>query len=191
MPRVGWKAALKGLAGFAFGLALWIFATPLYNRLLASSSEAILRAFENPKVTRLTLRPDDTMLLDRSDFDPRSTRPALPLRDLTFNVVLLCALFAASPRTFSDRNIGGFLAAMVILGLTHVLGTIAEVMSYYAGRFGMWSTVHYSDFERNFWGVSTHFYRLVFMYAIAFALWWVLRDGATAPAAPAKKKRRK
>ncbi|HET8798530.1 MAG TPA: exosortase H-associated membrane protein, partial [Thermoanaerobaculia bacterium] len=131
--------------------------------------------------------------VDRADFDPRSQRPAIPLRDLTFNVILLTALFAASKRTFSDRNIGGFIAAVVILALTHVLGAIAEVMSIYVAKLGMWSTVHYSDAQRTFWGVANHFYRLVLMYAIAFALWWVFRDRAEAgPVRPAagKKKRR-
>ena len=127
--------------------------------------------------------------MDRSDFDPRSTRPAISIADLTFNFVLLTALFAASQRIFSDRNIGGFLASCAILALTHIAGVITRVRSIYVGQLGMWSTVNYTSFDRNFWGAADHFYRLVLMYAVAFALWWVFRDSATA--VPSKKKRRR
>ena len=153
-----------------------------------------MRAFENPPVTQLRPQEDNYVTVDRADFDPPlEQRPAIPIRDLTFNIALLTALFAASKRTFSDRNIGGFVARdRCCLALTHVLGTVAEVMSIYVAKLGMWSTVHYSDFERNVWGVLNHFYRLVLMYAIAFALWWIFRDpGTAAPAAAAKKKKRR
>ena len=192
MPRLDWRLALKTFAGFLAGLAIWIMLTPLYDRLIAASAEKVLRAFETPPVTQLTRKDDGFTTVDRSDFDRRSTkRPAIPIRDLTFNVILLTALFAASKRTFSDRNIGGFLLAATILALTHILGAVAEVMSIYVAKLGMWSIVHYRDFERNVWGVANHFYRLVLMYAIAFALWWIFRDKAAEAPAAAKKKKRK
>jgi hypothetical protein len=195
LPRLDWRLAVKAFAGFLAGLALWVFLTPLYDRVLAASAEKVIRAFEKPPVTQLRRADDGYVTVDRTDFDRRSKRPAMPVRDLTFNFILLTALFAASKRTFSDRNIGGFLVAAGLLALTHVFGTVAEVMSIYVAKLGMWSKVHYTDFERNFWGVANHFYRLVLMYAIAFALWWGFRDKgaepAPAPAAPRKKKKRK
>jgi len=194
LPRLDWRLALKAFAGFLAGLALWILLTPLYDRAVAAGAEKVIRAFEKPPVTRLRRAADGYITVDRTDFDRRSKRPAVPLRDLTFNVILLVALFAASKRTFSDRNIGGFLVAAGLLAITHVLGMVAEVMSIYVAKLGMWSTVHYSDLERNVWGVLNHFYRLVLMYAIAFGLWWAFRDkgleaAATAPVA--KKRKRK
>lgn len=197
MPRIDWRLVLKALAGFLAGLALWVFVTPAYDRVVAASAEKVMRAFEDPPVTRLRRQDDNFVTVDRADFDPRSKRPAIPVRDLTFNIVLLTALFAASRRTFSDRNIVGFLIAVVLLWMTHVLGTVAEVMSIYVAKLGMWSTVHHSDFERNLWGVLNHFYRLVFMYAVVFALWWVLRGPAGVavrdknPAARSRKKKRR
>lgn len=196
MPRLDWRLAGKAFAGFLAGLALWVFLTPLYDRAIAAAAEKVIRAFEKPAVTQLRRADDGFVTVDRSDFDRRSKRPAMPVRDLTFNFILLTALFAASKRTFSDRNIGGFLIAAGLLALTHVFGTVAEVMSIYVAKLGMWSKVHYSDFERNFWGVTNHFYRLVLMYAIAFALWWGFRDkgaepAAAAPAPARKKKKRK
>jgi len=191
LPRVEWRTALRAIAGFLAGLAIWILLTPLYDRVIAAGAQATMRLFEKPKVTRLEPGADQYVTVDRADFDPRSKRPDIPLRDLTFNIVLLTALFAASKRPFSDRNIGGFLISLVVLALTHVLGTIVEVMSIYVAKLGMWSTVHYTAFDRNVWGVANHFYRLVLMYAIAFALWWIFRDPATAAAAPAAKAAKK
>lgn len=196
MPRLEWRTALKALAGFLVGLAAWIVLTPAYDRFVAAGAEMVMRTFETPKVTRLHLAEDKFVTVDRADFDPRSKRPAIPIHDLTFNIALLTALFAASKRPFSDRNIAGFLIALVLLSATHIFGAIAEVMAIYVGKLGMWSTVHYSDFERNVWGVLNHFYRLVLMYAFAFGLWWIFRGPDTAPAkesaaAPTKKKRKR
>lgn len=193
MPRIDWRLVLKGLAGFVAGILIWAFLTPVYDRVIAASAEKLMRVFERPPVTELRPQEDNFTTVDRADFDKRSKqRPAIPIKDLTFNIALLTALFAASKRTFSDRNIGGFLLAVVLLALTHVLGTVAEVMAIYVAKLGMWSTVHYSDVERNVWGVLNHFYRLVLMYAIAFALWWIFRDpGTAAPSAASKKKKKR
>jgi hypothetical protein len=189
LPRIDWRLAVRALAGFLAGLALWALASPLYNRAMAAAAEKTLNLFERPAVTELRLAEDGYVTVNRRDFDPRSKRPGIAVHDLTFNIILLTALFAASKRMFSDRNIGGFLAACAILALTHVLGTVIEVMSIYVAKLGMWSTVHYSSTERNVWGVANHFYRLVLMYAIAFALWWVFRDPVTAEVAKKKKRR--
>ena len=195
MPRLEWRTVLKALAGFLVGLAAWVWLTPSYDRFVAAGAEKVMRAFENPKVTRLRLAKDGFVTVDRADFDAQSKRPAIPIRDLTFNIALLTALFAASKRTFSDRNIGGFLISVVLLAATHILGAVAEVMAIYVAKLGMWSTVHYSDLDRNIWGVLNHAYRLVLMYAFAFALWWIFRGPDTAPvketATAAKKKKKK
>jgi hypothetical protein len=196
LPRLEWRTALKAIAGFLVGLAAWVFLTPAYDRAIAAGAESVMRAFEKPKVTRLKPAEDNFVTVDRADFDPRSKRPAISIGDLTFNIALLLALFAASKRTFSDRNIGGCIVALVLLAATHVFGTIAEVMAIYVAKLGMWSTVHYSDIERNVWGVLSHFYRLVLMYAFAFALWWIFRDPGLEPAkvpppAAAKKKKKR
>lgn len=190
MPRLEWRAALKGLAGFLVALAVWTLLSPTWDAVIARVAEAAIRMTEDPKVTRLRPAADERITIDRADFDPRSPRPAISGSDLTFNFVLLTALFAASKRTFSDRNMGGFLAASAILALTHVFGFIAKVMSIYTGRLGPWSAANYGETMRTFWGVADHFYRLVLMYAIAFALWWVFHDAASSRPAPTGRKKR-
>lgn len=190
MPRLDWRTAVKGLAGFLAGLALWVTLSPLYDGLVAGGAGAAMRLFERPSVTKLSVEEKDYVIVDRTDFDPRSKRPGVPLDDLTFNVILLVTLFAMEQRPFSDRNILGFVLASLLLYLTHVFGLITEVMSIYVMKLGPWSRVHYGDVARNFWTVANHFYRLVLMYALAFALWWILRDARGEVATAKRKKKR-
>lgn len=191
MARIDWRVALRALAGFAAGVTVWFLLSPLYDRVMAASAETLMRAFEHPKVTQLRPQADSYVTVDRSDFDPRSKRPAIPIRDLTFNFVLLCALFAATKQPFTDRNIAGFAMSMPLLAITHVLATITEVMSIYAGKLGPWSRANYSDLARTIWGVANHSYRVVLMYAIAFGLWWIFRDPGTETPKPAKKPKKR
>lgn len=188
MPRIDWRTALKGLAAFVVAVAIWAGVSPLYDRVVAAGAELTLRTFESPKVTRLTANGTDVKV-DRSDFDPRSPRPGLPVIDLTFNWVLLVALFAINARPFSDRNIFRFVLASLILYVTHVLALATEVMSIYVLRLGPWSRAKYGAFARNFWGTLNHSYRFVLMFAIVFGLWWALRPGEPA-AAPTKQSRK-
>jgi hypothetical protein len=187
LPRIDWRTALKGLAGFVVAVVIWATVSPLYDRFVAAGAEALMRAFESPQVTHLNANGTD-VTVDRSDFDPRSPHPGLPVIDLTFNWVLLAALFAINPRPFSDRNMLRFAIASVILAATHILALATEVMSIYVLRLGTWSRLHYGDFARNFWGVANHSYRFVLMFAIAFALWWVLRPGDDVPASRSTRK---
>jgi hypothetical protein len=192
LPPIELRAALKALAGFFLGLAIWVALSPLYTRAIARGAELVIRAFERPPVTRLRPMEDDRYVsIDRSDFDPRSKRPGVPLRDLTFNFILLTALFAIHPRALSDRNFIGFVLASLVLALTHVLGAVAEVMALYVMKLGAWSLVHYSDVERNIWTVASHAYRVVLMYAFAFALWWAFRPGSQAPPPKAVSRRKR
>jgi len=185
-----WRLALRAVAGFLIGLAIWTFLSPLYDRLVSSVAERTMRAFEKPAVTRLVPAEDNYVTVDRGDFDPRSKRPAISVRDLTFNFILMALLFATAARPFSDRNIGAFLVACVILGITHVVAVITEVMSIYVAKLGPWSLAHYSDLERNVWGVSNHAYRLVLMYAIAFGIWWLTTLAPEAKKTKGKPRRR-
>ncbi|HEX7153743.1 MAG TPA: exosortase H-associated membrane protein [Thermoanaerobaculia bacterium] len=174
MPRIDWRVALRVFLGFLAGLAVWTMLSPLYGGAVISATNVALHSFEKPNVSKLRPGTENYAIVDRSDFDPRSTqRPQVPVHDLTFNFILLTALFAIGP--LSDRHVVGFLVSCAILYVTHVLGLVTEVMTIYSQKLGMWSQVNYSDLSRNVWSVSNHFYRLVLMYAIAFALWWIFR----------------
>ena len=187
MPRGGLQTALKVTAGFLIGLALWWGASDVYARLLAPPAQAILRASERPPVTRLRASGTE-VIVDRSDFPARSARPGVPANDLTFNFIILLALFASNRPLSSNRNVSMLLVAVLLLVITHVLALVVAVKSIYAVQLGAWSVANYGPFSRNFWSGAAHFYRLVGMYGIAFLLWWMLRPAA-AGAAPVPSRR--
>ncbi|HUP65167.1 MAG TPA: hypothetical protein VM557_07795 [Thermoanaerobaculia bacterium] len=163
---------LRGVAGFALGLAIWVGLTQPYNRLLAGSAERLLWLFEDPN--RTDLRNDGRqVIVYRADVRPGSGRPGIPLYDLTFNVILLTVLFAFDRRPLSSRNVGLYLLSLAILFPTHVLALIAWVQELYATRFGSISA-RYSDLERSLWANAVFFYRLVGQFAIPLILRWSL-----------------
>lgn len=191
--RALWLTAVKGVAGFVVGLAVWWAMSPSYASAMASAAEPMIRLFESPRVTHLRAEQRE-VIVERADFPPASPRPGIPADDLTFNFILFTALFAAVRETFSNRNVVAFLAGCVILYLTHVAGLIAAVESIYVLQLGPWSAAHYGPFARNFWSAAAHFYRLVGVYAFAFVIWWLLQPQngeAAEAAAPRRNKKRR
>jgi len=161
------------------GLAVWGGLSVPYTRLLASLSETVVRLNERPPVTTIT--PQGTvMMVDRSDFppSPSSVRLGVESTDITFNLILLMTLFAASSRALSDRNVFGFAGAAAALVFVHVAAVVSFVKAYYALSFGTWSASHYGFVARHFWGAAPYFYSVVGVYGFAVALWWLFRPSS-------------
>lgn len=180
------RPLLKGIAGFLLGFALWAGLTQPYNRILAASAERAINAFEDPNRTDLRL-DGKQVLVYRSDVPPGSTRPGIPVYDLTFNVILLAVFFALDPHPLSNRNVGFFLLALGLLFPTHVFALVAWVQDLYASRFGPISEKNYSELERSLWANALYFYRLVGQFAIPLVLRWLLSPEAIGSAAFAEK----
>ncbi len=179
MPKNLSRLVLKGAIGFLIGLAVWGGLSVPYTHLLASLSETVVRLAERPPVTRIT--PQGTLMaVDRSDFpsSPSSGRLGVESKDITFNLILLMTLFAASSRAFSDRNVFGFAGAALALVLVHVFAVVSFVKAYYALSFGQWSESHYGFVARHFWGAAPYFYSVVGAYGFAIALWWLFRPSS-------------
>lgn len=179
MPKNLWPPVLRGVIGFLIGLAVWGGLSVPYTRLLASMSETVVRLGERPPVTHITAQ-GTLMMVDRSDFppSPSSVRLGLQSTDITFNLILLMTLFAASNRALSDRNVFGFAGAAVALVFVHVAAVVSFVKAYYALSFGSWSTSHYGFVARNFWAAAPYFYSVVGVYGFAIALWWLFRPSS-------------
>jgi hypothetical protein len=170
------RGALARLAlGFAAGLAFWLAFSAPYERALAWSAQAAIRAFERPVATRLPASGGE-IRVDRSDFPPASPRPGLPAADLHFNFVLLCALFALDRHPLAPRPFGRFWIATALLALVHAAALVFQVEALYATRLGPWSEAHYGTLARNFWAGGFHFYLIAGRFAAPFALWWGLRE---------------
>ena len=169
-----WPNLAKGGTGFILGLLFWWALSAPYARLLATLSEPLIRIAERPPVTRLVARGTE-LTIDRTDFPRESPRPALPLMELTSNVILLVTLFAVNRKPLGDRNVSGLCLAALAMIAIHVIAVIANIQSIYALRLGLWSQVHYGSFGRNFWSAAAHFYGLIGAFGAGFALWWLLR----------------
>ena len=50
MPRLEWRTALRAIAGFLVGLAMWVFLTPAYDKAVADVL-AKLVAWTNQEVS--------------------------------------------------------------------------------------------------------------------------------------------
>jgi magnesium-transporting ATPase (P-type) len=177
-----WRLVLKGAVGFLVGLAIWAGLSVPYTRLLASLSQTVVRLDERPPVTSII--PDGTlMVVDRRDLPPPpSGRLGVQSTDITFNLILLMTLFAASSRALSDRNVFGFAVAAVALVFVHVAAVVSFVKAYYALSLGAWSASHYGFVARHFWGAAPYFYSVVGVYGFAIALWWLFRPTQSARA---------
>jgi hypothetical protein len=168
---------LRGAAGFLAGLAFWwAFSVP-YNGLLCRSSEWLIRLFERPRATRLHAQAV-TMVVDRTDFRRGSPRPIIHTPYLTVNVILLTALFAANPKTFSTANVSRFLIALPLLTAVHIIAVAVKVQSIYARSFGDWSERRYGQLALDLWTSAASFYQVAGGAAAAFVLWWLLAYGA-------------
>ena len=89
---------------------------------------------------------------------PQGIWPIVEVGGAFYAPMLDLTLFRSG--TYAGANITMLLVALIV-----------TVKNIYASQLGPWSRVHYGVVERNLWGVTNHFYRLVLMYAIAFGLW--------------------
>ncbi|MEP6801788.1 MAG: hypothetical protein ABJC07_07615 [Acidobacteriota bacterium] len=169
LSKAARRALLRGAAGFAAGLALWVAFSAPYERVVAGVAESVLRLGEHPAVTRLAARGRE-FVVDRSDFPPAAPRPGLPAADLDFNLVVLATLLAALPPARGSRVL---LAFGLLLGV-HVIALCCQVESLYATRLGAWSEANYGPFARNAWAAAFHVYQIAGRFAAPFAIWWPL-----------------
>jgi hypothetical protein len=132
----------------------------------------MVRLLERPAATRLYAE-GTRVVVDRADFPSSSDRPALAADDLTFDVILLLALAAATPGLFRDRAMKGLAISLVVLFVLHVGALVVAVEAFYATMLGAWSTGTYGPVARNIWATASHFWRLAGCFAAPFVLWWV------------------
>src|SRR5205085_5708262 len=96
----------------------------------------------------------------------------IPADQLTYNVILLVALFASNRRPLRDRNVVAFMVSNLIVVALHVIAVLLSVESTYAVRMGAWSEAHYGAAGHYFWLYAEIFYRLVGMFGAVFVCWW-------------------
>jgi hypothetical protein len=162
--------ALRFAAGLALGVWIWWAATPAYNLALAPSTQLLLHA--DRRLADAVLVPQERKIFITSATPlPTATMPA---DQLTYNIILLLALFASNERAWRFANFRGLLIALVILFVSHCIGLFISIESTYAVRQGAWSEQHYGDAAANFWLTAELVFRIVGMFGVVFASWWAL-----------------
>ncbi len=158
------------LAGLALGVVLWATLTPAYNSVLAPATQFLLRA--DRRLAPAVLVPQErTIFVTSSTPMPTATIPA---DQLTYNIILMLALFASNVRPWRVANLRGLAIAMLILFVSHCVGLAISIESTYAVRQGVWSEQHYSDAAANVWQTAEVVFRIVGMFGVVFASWWAL-----------------
>jgi hypothetical protein len=162
--------ALRFLAGFALGVVIWGAATPAYNRVLAPATQLLLHA--DPRLAAAVLVPQERKIFVTSSTPlPTATMPA---DQLSYNIILLLALFASNDLPWRLANLRGIAIALLILFISHCVGLVISIESTYAVRQGVWSDQHYGDTAANLWLTTELVFRIVGMFGVVFASWWAL-----------------
>ncbi|HEX3556698.1 MAG TPA: hypothetical protein VIA62_26045 [Thermoanaerobaculia bacterium] len=152
--------------------ALWLVATPVYNRFLLGSAENLVRLTESPSVTNLLRKDDHFAYVQRRDFPPaKSLVHSFRVTDVHFHLVMLGILFLAVPRVPWRRRLENLGWAVLITVFFDIFLIFFYVKFTYATQLGAWSLAHYGPFARNFWGLGKHLLDLPFKFSLPFLLW--------------------
>jgi hypothetical protein len=151
---------------------VWMLATPIYNRVLLTSTGSILRLFESPPATDLLAKGDDDGYVVRRDFPPaRALVYPFHVTDVHFHLLLLGAMFLAVPGLPWRLRLTNLGIAVVATAAYDILLVAFIVEAAYATRLGAWSAAHYGVFARNFWALGKHLLDLPLKLALPLLLW--------------------
>jgi hypothetical protein len=151
-------------------MILWFILRPVIEPAVAGLAQTLIRAFEYPRVTRL-FADDHRVQVRRSDFRTDSQIPTIPLNDITFNAIVLLALYLALPRPQSRRQLERLFMGGCLLYLAQALNLVFHVKTLYALGLGEWSQQHYSNLARNVFGFLRYFTDLPGRFSFPFLIW--------------------
>jgi hypothetical protein len=173
-----WPRVLRFAATLVVAAVAWYNLTPFYDGFLAAVATPLMRIDPRFREARLTAHERIITVAAR---EKRSPFPAadIPADQLTYNVILLAALFASNRRPLRDRNVVAYLKSLALVVVLHVVGVLLSVESTYAVRMGAWSSSHYGAAAYYLWLYAEIFYRLVGMFGLVFVCWWVTRATMT------------
>lgn len=164
---------LKGaVLWFLPAVVVWFLITPYYNMFLIGGTETLVRATEDPSVTRLAPKETHYAVITRTD-QPASkgAMGSFRVTDIHFPFLLLWALFMAVPKVPLKRRLEAVGWASLLLIFFHLGDAFLWVKFIYATQLGQWSAEHYSSFRQNFWGLSKHVADLPVKFGLPLALW--------------------
>lgn len=151
-------------------VVIWLLLRPVIDTAVAGLAQTLIRSFEYPRVTRLVVE-DHQAQMRRTDLRTDSRVPSVSMTEVTFNTIVLLALYLALPRPFSRRQIERLFMGWCVLCLSQSINLLFHVKTLYAMGLGEWSQHHYSDFARNVFGFGRYFTDLPGRFSFPFLIW--------------------
>ena len=160
------------LAALIVAAVVWLYLTPAYNQVLATAANGLLkldRRFAEAHV----IASDRLIKVVRATRLSEFPAADIPADQLTFNIILLVALFASNRAPLRDRNVVAFLLSTIVVLALHPLAVVLSIEATYARRMGAWSEAHYNTFAAYAWSYGETFWRLIGMFGVVFICWWI------------------
>jgi hypothetical protein len=151
-------------------VVIWLILRPAIDTVVPGLSQALIRSFEYPRVTRLVVE-DHRVQMRRTDLRTDSKVPSVSMNEVTFNTIVLLALYMALPRPFSKRQLERLFMGWCVLCLTQSINLLFHVKALYAMGLGEWSQHNYSDLARNVFGFGRYFTDLPGRFSFPFLIW--------------------
>jgi hypothetical protein len=151
-------------------IIIWLLVRPAIDTVVAGLTQTLIRSFEHPRVTRLVVEGHRTQIR-RTDLRSGSKVPTVSMTEVTFNSIVLLALYLAMPNPFSRRQLERLFMGWCVLCLTQSLNLLFHVKTLYAMGLGEWSQHHYSDLARNVFGFGRYFTDLPGRFSFPFLIW--------------------
>jgi hypothetical protein len=137
-------------------IVVWLLLRPAIDWAVAGLAQTLIRSFEYPRVTRLVVQ-DHRVQMRRSDLRTDSNIPSVSMTEISFNTIVLLALYLALPRPFSRRQLERLFMGCCLLYLSQAMNLVFHVKTFYATGLGEWSQQFYSEFARNVFGFCRYF----------------------------------
>ena len=151
-------------------IVIWLLIRPALDRAAAGIAQTLVRSFEYPRVTRLVVS-DHRVEMRRTDLRTDSAVPTVSMTEVSFNTIILLALYLALPRPFSRRQLERLFMGWCLLLLSQAMNLVFHVKTLYALGLGEWSRHYYSNLARNFFGFGRYFTDLPGRYSFPFLIW--------------------
>jgi len=151
-------------------VVIWLLLRPAIDTTVAGLAQTLVRSFEYPRVTRLVI-DDDRAQMRRTDLRTDSKVPSVSMTEVTFNTIVLLALYLALPHPFSRKQLERLFMGWCVLCLSQSINLLFHVKTLYSMGLGEWSQHHYSDLARNIFGFGRYFTDLPGRFSFPFLIW--------------------
>jgi len=151
-------------------IVVWLLVRPAVDWALAGLAQTLVRSFEYPRVSRLVVQ-DHRAQMRRSDLHTDSKIRSVSMTEISFNTIVLLALYLALPRPFSRRQLERLFMGWCVLCLSQAMNLVFHVKTFYATGLGEWSQHYYSDLARNVFGFGRYFTDLPGRFSFPFLIW--------------------